>query len=312
MLEILFIIAPVFIIILTGYLASVSSYIKSETSDLINSLSIKVTLPLLLFRAMYNLDFSTALHMPMIFGFFISAICSFFLCMVLARVFWKRRPGEAVAVGFCAFFTNAVLLGLPITERAFGTEALALVYGIIAFHTPIVYSIGMISMEVARRDGASFQVTLKKTLKSIFSNPLMIGLLLGIFSNQIGLTIPQSVMISINMVADGALPIAIFGIGVALTRYKIKSEMKESLMVASIALVFYPALVFFFTYYLLELPKIYVQAAVTIAAMPAGLNVYIFASLYNRAMGLAASVILTTTLLSVVSITFWLQLLRSL
>lgn len=312
MLEILLIIAPVFIIILTGYLASISSYIKSETSDLINSLSIKVTLPLLLFRAMYNLDFSTALHMPMIIGFFTSAICSFFLCMILARVFWKRRPGEAVAVGFCAFFTNAVLLGLPITERAFGAEALALVYGIIAFHTPIVYSIGMISMEVARRDGASFQVTLKKTLKSIFSNPLMIGLLLGIFSNQIGLYIPQTVMISINMVADGALPIAIFGIGVALTRYKIKSEMKESLMVASIALVFYPALVFFLTYFLLELPKIYVQAAVTIAAMPAGLNVYIFASLYNRAMGLAASVILTTTLLSVVSITLWLQLLRSL
>jgi len=311
-LEILLIIAPVFIIILTGYLASISSYIKSETSDLINSLSIKVTLPLLLFRAMYNLDFSTALHMPMIIGFFTSAICSFFLCMILARVFWKRRPGEAVAVGFCAFFTNAVLLGLPITERAFGAEALALVYGIIAFHTPIVYSIGMISMEVARRDGASFQVTLKKTLKSIFSNPLMIGLLLGIFSNQIGLYIPQTVMISINMVADGALPIAIFGIGVALTRYKIKSEMKESLMVASIALVFYPALVFFLTYFLLELPKIYVQAAVTIAAMPAGLNVYIFASLYNRAMGLAASVILTTTLLSVVSITLWLQLLRSL
>lgn len=312
MLEILLIIAPVFIIIFTGYLASISSYIKPETSDLINSLSIKFTLPLLLFRAMYTLDFSKALHLPMIAGFFTSAICSFILCVFFARKIWKRRPGESVAVGFCAFFTNAVLLGLPITERAFGAEALTLVYGIIAFHTPIVYSIGMISMEVARRDGASFQVTLKKTLISIFSNPLMIGLLLGIFCNQIGLHIPQPLMISINMVADGALPIAIFGIGVALTRYQIKSEVMESLMVAAIALVFYPALVFFFTFYVLELPKIYVQASVTIAAMPAGLNVYIFASIYNRAMGLAASVILTTTLLSVVSITLWLQLLRSL
>ncbi len=312
MLEILFIIAPVFLIIFAGYVASASSYLPPETSDLINSLSIKLTLPLLLFRAMYDLDFSKAFNFPMLFGFFFSAICSFILCMVLARLFWKRRPGEAVAVGFCAFFTNAVLLGLPISERAFGSEVQTIVYGIIAFHIPIVYPIGMIAMELARRDGASFTVTFKKTIVSIFSNPLMIGLLLGIICNQVGLIVPTPLRISINMIADGALPIAILGIGVALTRYQMKAEFMESLMVSIIALVFYPAMVLFFTYVIFDLPKLYVQAAVSIAAMPAGLNVYIFASLYNRAMGLAASVILTSTLFSILTISLWLQFLRSL
>lgn len=312
MFEILLIIAPVFIIILAGYIACTLRYIGPETSDVINALSIKFTLPVLLFQAMYHLDFSTALNGPMLFGFYSGAIASFIVAGLLGRLLWKRRPGEAVAVGFCAFFTNGVLLGLPITERAFGAEALNLAYGIISIHTPIVYSIGMISMELARRDGAPLGETVRKTLTSIFSNPLMIGLLLGIFSNQVGLFIPKPLMVAIDMIAEGALPIAIFGVGVALTRYTLKTEIFESLIISGIALIFYPALVFFITHVLFDLPKLYVQAAVTVAAMPAGFNIYIFASLYNRAMGLAASVLLLSTVLSVLTISAWLQLLQSL
>ena len=73
----------------------------------------------------------------------------------------------------------------------------------------------------------------------------MIGLLLGIFSNQVGLFIPKPLMVAIDMIAEGALPIAIFGVGVALTRYTLKAEIFESLIISGIALIFYPALVFF-------------------------------------------------------------------
>lgn len=312
MFEIFLIIAPVFIIIFFGYVASASKYLNSDISDSINALTIKFSIPVLLFRAMYNLDFSHAFNVRLLIGFYTGAVCSFIIANVLARTVWKRPPGEAVAVGFCAFFSNAVLLGLPIVERAYDAETLTLAYGIIAFHSPFVYAVGITSMEMARRDGKTMGETARKTLKSIFSNPLMIGIGLGVICNLAGVVLPEPLMVSVNMIASAALPIAVFGIGVALTRYKISSEISESLVISGITLFVYPVVVLFMTYYVFGLPKIYVQTAVTIASMPAGLNVYIFASMYNRAMSLSASVILISTIISVASITCWLTLLQHL
>ena len=48
------------------------------------------------------------------------------------------------------------------------------------------------------------------------------------------------------------------------------------------------------------------HAAVALAAMPPGVNIYIFATLYDRAVELAASALLLSTALSVISITVWL------
>lgn len=312
MFEIFLIIAPVFIIIFFGYVASASKYLNSDISDSINALTIKFSIPVLLFRAMYNLDFSHAFNVKLLIGFYTGAVCSFIIANVLARTVWKRPPGEAVAVGFCAFFSNAVLLGLPIVERAYDAETLTLAYGIIAFHSPFVYAVGITSMEMARRDGKTMGETARKTLKSIFSNPLMIGIGLGVICNLAGVVLPEPLMVSVDMIASAALPIAVFGIGVALTRYKISSEISESLVISGITLFVYPVVVLFMTYYVFGLPKIYVQTAVTIASMPAGLNVYIFASMYNRAMSLSASVILISTIISVASITCWLTLLQHL
>ena len=44
--------------------------------------------------------------------------------------------------------------------------------------------------------------------------------------------------------------------------------------------------------------------------MPAGINGYIFASLYDRGVGTAANTVMLSTVLSVGTITFWLAYLQ--
>jgi predicted permease len=58
-----------------------------------------------------------------------------------------------------------------------------------------------------------------------------------------------------------------------------------------------------------DLPDAWVRAAVVTAAMPTGMNGFVFASMYGRAQGAAASVVLLGTGAAVVSVTFWLWLL---
>jgi malonate transporter and related proteins len=310
MLEILIIVLPVFIIMGVGYGAVATGYIKPEISVHLNAFTVKIAVPLLLFRAMYGLDFGRAFHVPMLVAFYLGAFASFTIAIILARLVWKRRPGEAIAVGFCAMFSNTVLLGLPILERAYGADAMPPGYGIVALHAPMLYAVGMTVMELSRRDGQPLQQTLLSALKSIFSNALMIGVLAGIIFNLVGIIVPDPLMAAVNLLAGAAIPAALIGIGAALTQYQLKAELSESLMVSVLSLAMHPLIAFVFARYIFMLDDEYIRVAVLFAAMPPGMNVYIFASMYNRAVAMSASTVLVANALSIGTITFWLALLN--
>ena len=312
MFEIINTILPVFLIMGAGYLAVKTGYLKPEVSENLNAVTVRLAVPILLFRAIYNLDFEKAIQWPILLSFYSGAIASFLITAYLARKLFKRRPGEAVAVGFCAMFSNTVLIGVPIAERAFGVDSLTLVFGIIAFHAPGLYAIGMIAMEFARSDGRSVSQTLRSAGKSIFGNSLMIGILIGASLNLLSIELPTSLSAAVDMIANAAIPIALIGIGASLTRYEMKSELSETFMVSLVSLILHPAIAFTISYLLLGLPTHYVQAVVIIAAMPPGMNIYIFAVMYNRAVALSASAIILATIASIFTISAWLWILKNL
>ena len=312
MLEIISTILPVFLVMAVGYGAVKFSYINDEVADNLNALSVKLAIPILLFYAIYKLDFNKALQWPVLASFYAGAVVSFVVAVFFANWVFNRRPGEAVAVGFGAMYSNTVLLGIPIAERAFGPDILPLVFSIIAFHTPGLYTIGMISMEFARSDGRKLGTTLKVVARSIFANPIMIGILAGAFFNQLSIPLPVPLEEAVAMVSKAAIPLALIGIGAALTRYKLNSGLAETAMVSVITLIVHPAIAFVLSYYVLGLEMQYVQAAVIIAAMPPGVNIYIFALMYHRAVALSASTIIVATIASTLSISAWLWVLSHL
>lgn len=306
MLEILLIVLPVFLLVGTGFACARLRYLDANLSDALNSYAVKLAVPVLLFSAMLRLDLSAAYHPPMLAAFYIGAFTCFALAIVFARAFWKRRPGESVAVGFSAMFSNTLLLGLPIMQRAYGEESLAPAFGIISLHAPLLYIVGMTTMELSRRDGRPLGETIAAALRSILGNSLMIGIIAGLTLNLTGLELPEPVSAAVGMIAASAIPVSLVGIGAALTRYQLKAEIAESLMVAMLALLLHPALVFLLTHFVLELPADYVRAAVILAAMPPGMNIYIFAVMYDRAVALSASALIVATTLSVATVSFWL------
>ncbi|KPB00739.1 AEC family transporter [Ahrensia marina] len=309
MLSIFLAVLPVFILIAVGYGAVRLNYVPDTVGDALNSFAVKVAVPVLLFRAMLNLDFAAAFSPPALVGFYTGAFCCFVLGIILARKIFKRRPGEAVSVGFAATFSNSVLLGLAIIERSFGSDALTPAFGIIAFHAPSIYILGMVTMELMRRDGKSLGSTLVTAGKSILANSLMIAILIGAAFNLVGITLPEPVMSAVDMIATAAIPVALVGIGAAMTRYKISAGLSESMLVACLSLMVHPAIAFGLTHYVFALEPQTVRAVVALAAMPPGMNIYIFAVMYDRAVNLAASAFLVCTALSVFTATLWLYVL---
>lgn len=312
MLSILVSILPVFLLLGIGWLSVRTGYLGPNLADHLNAFAVRLAVPVLLFLAMSRLDVAQAFNVRALTGFYLGGLASFVAGIVIARRFFNRTPGEAVAVGFCGLFSNTVLLGIPIMQRVYGETAMTPVFGIIALHAGVMYTIGMITMEFARADGRSFFDTLAVAARSIISNPLMIGVMGGISLNLSGLELPELVSGPMTMLSQAAIPAALVGLGASLNRYAIRSEFSEALMVSGLSLVLHPLIAFVLTHYLFGLPVEMVRAAVIVAAMPPGLNVYIFAALYNRAVGLSASVIVIATALSLLTISGWIWLLSAL
>ena len=310
MLTILITVAPIFLLIATGYTAVRAGYLPGSMADGLNGFAVKLAVPVLLFRGLERLDMSTAFSPPLLFSFYAGAFTCFAIGILLARRFFGRRPGEAVAVGFSATFSNSVLLGLAVVERSHGAGPLTPAFGIIALHAPSIYAVGMVTMELMRRNGRTLAETFSVAGRAVIANPLMIGILAGGFVNVTGHWLPEPVMAAVDMIAQAAIPAALVGIGAAMTRYGMRANLPEAGMVAALSLLVHPAIAFALSHYVFALPPDAVRAAVTLAAMPPGMNIYLFAVMYDRAVNLAASAFLLATTLSVLTVTFWIWILN--
>ncbi len=310
-LTLLEIVLPVFLVVGAGYAGVRLRYVHEAMVDALVRYGVTVAVPCLLFLAMTRIDLARSVHPLALLAFFGSGTACFLGAMVCSRRIWRRRPGEAVAVGFATFFPNVVMLGIPISERAFGAEAMGAVFGIIAFHSIYNYFVGFIAMELVRQDRAGIVVALGRAFVTTFRNPLMIGLVAGMAVNVAGVDIPAMATGALEMVARSALPVALFSLGGVLTRYSLRREATEALMVSGFSLFVHPALGWIIAGPLLGLGPDFVHAVVLLAAMPAGINGYIFATLYNRAVGTAASAALIGTILSLGTVTLWLALLAA-
>lgn len=308
-LTVLLVVLPVFLVIGGGWLATRSGVFSASAVDGLMVYTQSFAVPCLLFRGLVDLDLGAAFDPGLLLSFYTGAVVAFALAVAIERRLFRRRPGEAVAIGFGALFSNSVLLGLPIMTRAYGADALAPNFAIISIHAPFCYVVGITAMEIARADGATLSATVRAIARAVFRNALMIALALGFVVNLLGIPLPAPVRSAVDMIADSALPAALFALGGVFTRYAIRSSLGEAGSIAVLSLVVHPAIVYVLSTHVFDLPHEFVRGAVVTAAMAPGVNTYVFASLYSRGQAQAASAILLATATSVLTVSAWLAVL---
>ncbi|WP_158215774.1 AEC family transporter [Notoacmeibacter marinus] len=309
MFETFFAILPVFLLVLVGFASAKTGWLPDGAGHVLNQYAVRIAVPALLFAAMVRLDFSQAFAPPVLLAFYAGALACFVLGFAISRLVFSGSPERAVAVGFAATFSNTVLLGLPITDRVYGDAELTVAYGIVSIHALTVYTVGMTAMEFAHPDNGDKRHRIAAGLRRIVGNPLLAGVAAGIVANLAGLPLPQPIMMAIDMLAASAIPAALIGIGVSLSTLRIRSELSETLIVCGLLLIVHPALAWTMGRFGLGLGETQIRGATLLAAMPAGVNAYLFALLYDRGVRLSASVVMVSTMLSIFTITGWIAFL---
>jgi predicted permease len=308
LVEILNIVAPVFLVIAAGYLAVRSGITGTQAIDQLMKFAIQFAIPCLLFRATSTIDLGAAFGWRMMLAYYLAAIACFAAAFFVVRYFFKRRPGEAVGVAFAALFSNLVMLGLPISERAWGVDNMAPSYALVAVNAPICYLIGITAMEYLRADGRGAVETSRIVLRAMFRNSMMIGIGLGFIVNLSGIALPGALLAAIELLARAALPVALFALGGVLTRYTLAKSLGEAGLIVVLTLIVQPAITLLLSWQL-ELPQATTRSIVLMSAVAPGLNAYLFASMYNRGTEAAASAVLLSTILASFTVSTWLILL---
>ncbi|AXI46658.1 AEC family transporter [Sulfitobacter sp. SK012] len=302
------VILPVFIVIGFGYVSVWRGWFPVSGIDGVMKFAQSFAIPCLLFQAIAQLDLSVSFDPRLLLSFYGGATICFALGIFGARLLFRRDWEDCVAIGFCCLFSNSVLLGLPITERAYGPDALTGTYVIIAFHAPFCYALGITVMEITKNRGKSVGSIARNVGRAMFRNALVIGISAGFIVNITGFQMPEVVDDALSLIVRAALPAALFALGGVLIQYKPEGDMKAIAMVCGIALIVHPSLVWLFGT-TLQLPQDFFRSGVLTAAMAPGFNAYIFANMYGRARRVAASSVLIATIASIGTVWVWLMVL---
>lgn len=302
------VILPVFLVIGFGYLAVFFRLFSDAHVDGLTRFTQNFAIPCLLFSAIAGLDLSAGFDPALLASFYAGAVIGFLAGLAGARLLFGRPWEDSVAIGFCCLFSNSVLLGLPITERAYGADALAANFAIIAIHAPVCYGIGVTAMEIVRSRGSGPVKALRSILVAMFRNALVIGIALGFAVNLSGVVLPGVVADGLDLIVRAALPAALFALGGVLVRYRPEGDFRTIAFICAVSLVLHPAIVWGVGR-LTELDRDAFRSAVLTAAMAPGVNTYIFANMYGVARRVAASTVLGATAASILSVWIWLMLL---
>ena len=302
------VILPVFVVIGFGFVAVWRGWFSDEGVDGLMRFTQRFAIPCLLFVAIARLDLAQHFDWRLLLSFYAGALSGFCLGVLGARRFFGRSWDEAVAIGFCCLFSNSVLLGLPLTERAYGADALEANFAIIALHSPFCYGIGITAMEVVRARGQRGLTIARTVTKAMFSNALILGIGLGFIVNLGGIPLPGVVSDALDLMVRAALPAALFGLGGVLVRYRPEGDLRVVFFVCAVGLILHP-LITRGLGVALDLSVPATRSAVLTAAMAPGINSYIFANMYGVARRVAASSVLIATALSILTVWVWLGVL---
>jgi malonate transporter and related proteins len=303
------VILPVFIVIGAGYLAAWKGGMSEAAVDGVMKFAQNFAVPVMLFNGIAHLDLATVFNFPLMASFYTGSFAGFAVGFTAAKFVFQRPATDSVAIGFACLFSNSLQLGIPITERAFGPQALAANYAIVSIHAPLLYTFGVLMMELARTGGRMSLQTPVNVVKSLATNPLVIGILCGLVVNLTGLGVPPVAQSAVDMMVSAAIPAALFGLGGLLVRYRIEGDLRLILTVCAISLLLHPAISYVMGSKVFHLDQAQFRSVVTTASMPPGVNAYLFASIFGFGKRVAAASVLIATALAVLSVWFWLSLL---
>ena len=311
---------PIFLVMVIGYILKQIGMLNDNFVTVANRFNFKVTLPFMLFRDISGVDIRAVFDIRyVLFCALVSTAC-FWIIWGGVKLFLKDQSMRGAFVQ-ASFRSSAAVMGLAFIQNMYGSSAMGPLMIVSAVPLYNIFSVIVLTFEgahsvllltlMAPGGGHLDRKTMKKTLRGIVGNPIILGILAGLVVGLLGIDFPVIVDKTVNSVAQMATPLALITIGAGFEGRKALAKIAPTMAASMIKLVLQP-LVFLPVAAWMGFSGEKMIAILIMLASPTTPSCYIMAKSMNNDEVLTASVIVTTTLMAAFTLTGWIFLLKTL
>ena len=298
---------PIFLMMLLGMLFRKLGWMDEVFAAKMNKFVFLVPLPVLLFEQLATVDFSEVWDIKFIlFCFVVTAIS--ITISTLISLLWKDRSikGEFIQA---TYRSSAALLGIAFIQNIYGTAGMAPL--MIIGSVPLYNIMAVVVLSLFKPGNNSFDKALvKKTLKGIVTNPIIIGIVAGFVWSALKLPMPLILHKTVSSIGATATPMGLMSMGATFEMKKATSKMKPTLVAVFMKLIGFCA-IFLPMAAMLGFRNEQLIAILVMLGSATTVSCFVMARNMGHEGTLSSGVIMMTTLLSAFTLTMWLDVLRS-
>ena len=299
---------PIFLTMVLGYVFRRIGLMDEPFVNRLNKFVFKAALPALLFQDLATVNFREVWNGNFVL-YCVAATCFCILISIGVSCLWKDKTiqGEFIQG---AYRSSSASLGLAFIQNIYGNSGMGPL--MIIASVPIYNIMAVTVLSFFKPDrGKLNRDLIKKTLKGIATNPIILGILVGVIWSYLGLPKPQILMKTVKNLGVLATPLGLMAMGAAFDEKKAFAKIGPALTAAIMKLlgwccIFLPIAV------MLGFRNQELVAILVMLGSATTVTCYVMARNMGHEGILSSSVVMITTFCSAFTLTGWLWLMRSL
>ena len=292
-------VAPLFLLMMLGYVLKKIGLLKQELIGPLNKLVFSVFLSTSLFNNIYSTKLEEAWNArAVIFAVTCVLVVFALLWLIIPRI--EKDKSKASVMMQSIYRSNIIILGLPIVAELCGAENTGLMSILIAIIVPIYNVLSVFIFGFMDKQRPS----IGKTLLDIAKNPLIIGSLLGVIFLALGIKLPYMFEKTISNVASITTPLALIVLGAFFDFKKLSGNVKQLIIALSGRLVIVPLICMSIAIAMGFRGGDLIAMLASFAA-PSAVTSFTMAKQMNGDADLAAQIVVLGTLFSILTIFLW-------
>lgn len=301
---------PLFFVMVLGYVLYQKKFLSDGFVAGANKFVFYVALPVQLFRDLGSTDVRATFDGAYVLFCFAVTLGSILTLWALAKLCLKNKSlvGEFVQV---CYRSSAAILGSAFLQSIYGDASMSslMILGSVPLYNVMAVVILTLESPDAAQTG-SMAAKLKKSIRGIVTNPILLGIAAGFAWSLLGLPLPAMLNKTLSNVAGLTSPLALLVIGAGFKGRKALGYLRPTTAATVVKLMLLPALFLPLAVHFGFTDEKLVALLVMLGSIstPA---CYVMAKQMGHEGVLTGSVCVTTTLFSAFSLTFWLFVLRS-
>ena len=297
---------PVFLVMVAGGILGKLGFLPKEFCKAADKLTFKITLPIMLFLDMADVDMVHDFQPKFVLFCFGATLVSILVLWALARVLLRDKAivGEFVQA---SYRSSAAILGVAFIQNIYGDAGMAplMILGSVPLFN--IFAVLILMIESPRENHEKLRPG--QLFYGVITNPILLGIIAGTVFSLLPVELPTIADKTLNSLASLTTPLALLSIGASFEGAKAIKKAGPTVVAALLKTVGLPA-VFIPCAVALGFREKELVALLIMLGSPTTPSAYVMAKNMGHEGVLTASTVAATTLLSALTLTGWIFILH--